>query len=82
MIRIITLTTLQFLLLPVAAMAQRSGTLEEQRACSIKIRTFCRSEQDQGDFAVLACLQQHRDKLSSSCKKVLITPSDRRHKLF
>jgi hypothetical protein len=26
---------------------------------------------DQGDFAVLACLQQHREKLSAPCRKVL-----------
>jgi hypothetical protein len=67
----ITLAAIPLLLLPVAAMAQHSGTPEEQRACSTNVRAFCRPVLDQGDFAVLACLQQHRDKLSPSCKKVL-----------
>jgi hypothetical protein len=71
MIRRITLATLPLLLLPAAAMAQHSGTPEEQRACSANVRAFCRPVLDQGDFAVLACLQQHRDKLSPPCKKVL-----------
>jgi hypothetical protein len=26
---------------------------------------------DQGDFAVLACLQQHRPKISKACNQVL-----------
>lgn len=28
-------------------------------------------EPDQGDFALLVCLQQHRQKLAVSCRKVL-----------
>jgi hypothetical protein len=54
-----------------AAMAQHSGTPEEQRACASNVQRFCRPVIDQGDFAVLACLQQHREKLTGSCKKVL-----------
>jgi hypothetical protein len=54
-----------------AAMAQHGGTQQEQRACAGNVQRYCGPVLDQGDFAVLACLQQHREKLSAACKKVL-----------
>jgi hypothetical protein len=59
------------LFLSSAAMAQHSGTEQEQRACAGNVHRYCRSVLTQGDFAVLACLQQHREKLTASCKRVL-----------
>ena len=57
------------------AMAQqepaRSGTPEEQAACSRDVQRFCRAVIDQGDFTILACLQQNRPKLSKACEQVL-----------
>jgi hypothetical protein len=53
------------------AMAQYIGTQQERRACAGNVHRYCRPMLDQGDFAVLACLQQHRDKLTASCKRVL-----------
>jgi hypothetical protein len=50
---------------------QRSGTPEEQKACVRDVQRHCRSVVDQGDFTVLACLQQNRAKLSVACDKVL-----------
>jgi hypothetical protein len=50
---------------------QRSGTPEEQAACSRDVQRFCRPVIDQGDFTILACLQQHRPKLSAACNQVL-----------
>jgi hypothetical protein len=50
---------------------QRSGTPEEQKACTRDVQRHCRSVMDQGDFTVLACLQQNRAKLSAACDKVL-----------
>ena len=50
---------------------QRSGTPEEQRACSRDVQRFCRPVIDQGDFTVLACLQQNRPKLTKACEQVL-----------
>jgi hypothetical protein len=50
---------------------QRSGTTEEQKACVRDVQRHCRSVMDQGDFTVLACLQQNRPKLSVACDKVL-----------
>jgi len=40
-----------------AAMAQNSGTDLEQRACARNAQRYCRPVLDQGDFAVLGCLQ-------------------------
>lgn len=54
-----------------AAIAQHSGTDQEQKACARDVSRFCRKILDQGDFAVLACLQQNRAKLTASCSQVL-----------
>ena len=56
-----------------AVAQQRSGTPEEQRACSRDVQRFCRPVIDQGDFTVLACLQQNRPKISKACDQVLKT---------
>ena len=51
--------------------AQRSGTPEEQAACSRDVQRHCRAVIDQGDITVLACLQQNRPKISKACDQVL-----------
>jgi len=55
----------------VAQQQQRSGTAEEQAACSRDVQRFCRPVIDQGDFTILACLQQNRPKLTAACNQVL-----------
>ena len=50
---------------------QRSGTAEEQKACSRDVQRFCRPVIDQGDFTILACLKEHRSKISAACDQVL-----------
>jgi hypothetical protein len=50
---------------------QRSGTPQEQAACSRDVQRFCRPVIDQGDFTILACLQQNRPKLTVACNQVL-----------
>jgi hypothetical protein len=50
---------------------QRSGTAEEQAACSRDVQRHCRAVIDQGDFTILACLQQNRPKISAACDQVL-----------
>jgi hypothetical protein len=49
----------------------RSGTPEEQAACSRDVQRHCRPVIDQGDFTILACLQQNRPKISPACDQVL-----------
>jgi hypothetical protein len=64
--------TLLWLSFSTAALAQqRSGTPEEQAACSRDVQRYCRPVIDQGDFTILACLQQNRPKLTKACEQVL-----------
>ena len=69
------LLTLFVLSIPVSSNAfaqqQRSGTPEEQKACSRDVQRFCRPVIDQGDFTILACLQQNRSKITPACDQVL-----------
>ena len=51
------------------ALAQHSGTPQEQNACTRDASRFCRKYLG-NDGAVQACLQQHRARLSASCRKV------------
>jgi hypothetical protein len=53
------------------AQQQRSGTPDEQKACSRDVQRFCRPVIDQGDFTILACLQENRPKLTPACEQVL-----------
>jgi hypothetical protein len=53
------------------AQEPRSGTAEEQKACARDVQRFCRAVIDQGDFTILACLQQNRPKITPSCDQVL-----------
>ena len=50
---------------------QRGGTPEEQKACARDVQRFCRPVIDQGDFTILACLKEHRTKISAACDQVL-----------
>jgi hypothetical protein len=51
--------------------APRSGTVEEQEACTRDVQKHCRAVMDQGDFTVLACLKENRTKISKACDQVL-----------
>jgi len=70
------LLTLALLSIPVSTAAfaeDRSGTPEEQKACARDVQRLCRPVIDQGDFVILACLQQNRPKISQACDQVLKT---------
>ena len=53
------------------AQQQRGGTADEQKACTRDVQKFCRPVIDQGDFTILACLKEHRPKISPACDQVL-----------
>jgi hypothetical protein len=53
------------------AQQPRSGTADEQKACARDVQRFCRPVIDQGDFTILACLQQNRPKITPACDQVL-----------
>jgi hypothetical protein len=69
------LLALALLSIPVSTVAfaqqQRSGTPEEQKACTRDVQRHCRAVIDQGDFTILACLKENRPKLSAACEQVL-----------
>jgi hypothetical protein len=52
-------------------MGQHGGTEHEQKACTRDVQRFCRAFIDQGDMAILPCLQQNRKRLAPACQKVL-----------
>jgi hypothetical protein len=56
---------------PAWAEDARSGTAEEQKACTRDVQKFCRHVIDQGDFTILACLKENRPKISEACDAVL-----------
>ena len=51
----------------------RSGTDQEQQACTRDVQRFCRKLMEQGDFTILACLKENRPKLSAACRDVLVS---------
>ena len=69
---LLALTLLSLTVSTGAAFAQqRSGTAQEQAACTRDVQKHCRKVIDQGDFVVLACLKEHRSKISAACDQVL-----------
>jgi uncharacterized protein YceK len=56
-----------------AQQQSHGGTEAEQRACSRDVTRFCRKVIDQGDFTILACLKEHRPKLTKACNEVLLS---------
>ena len=55
------------MLLASGAHAQQQG----HDACARDVSRFCRAQMNEGDQVVLACLKQHRARLSKACDKVL-----------
>ena len=56
-----------FVLMASAASAQQQG----HDACARDVSRFCRAHMNDGDQIVLACLKEHRARLSKACEKVL-----------
>jgi hypothetical protein len=57
-----------------AAVAQESGSRDEQAACRSDSRRFCRKvDPDTGTHGILMCLKENKAKLSRSCRTVLET---------
>jgi hypothetical protein len=56
-----------FVLITSAASAQQGHD-----ACARDVARNCRAVMNDGDMAVLACLKQHRPRLSKACEKVLV----------
>jgi len=61
----IVVVALQALLLP------RASAQQHQDACARDVTRLCRGLMNADDMTVLACLKQHRSRLSRACDKVL-----------
>ena len=59
------------LVIPFVAMAAASASAQGQDACARDASRFCRAHLNDGDMAVLACLQQNRARLSKACQATL-----------
>jgi hypothetical protein len=52
--------------------SNQMGSSEQQAACRPDVRRFCRAvSADSGPFVFLACLKEHRERLSRACLNVL-----------
>lgn len=54
-----------------ASKGKFKGSRDEQNACFRDANRYCSDEIPEGDMKVLACLQEHRRKLSKGCAAVL-----------
>jgi hypothetical protein len=61
------LVVMSLVVLASAAQAQQVG----HDACARDVSRLCRAVMNDGDQAVLACLKEHRARLSKVCEKVL-----------
>ena len=53
------------------ALASPASAQQGHDACARDVSRFCRAHMDDSDSVVLACLKQHRARLSRACDKVL-----------
>lgn len=51
--------------------ASHASAQQGHDACARDVSRFCRAQMNDGNSAVLACLKQHRARLSRGCDKVL-----------
>lgn len=56
--------------IPSAQAQQGQGTKTEQDACRRDVIRYCKDAMPD-NFRILACLQQHRPRISAGCQKVL-----------
>jgi hypothetical protein len=66
----IRLVVIPLLLMASAAFAQ-NGAPRPDPGCARDVARHCRSQMNDGDMVVLACLKEHRAALSKACQKVL-----------
>ena len=60
-----------FFIVPFVLLASAASAQQGQDACARDVSRFCRAHMNDGDQIVLACLKEHRARLSRACEKVL-----------
>ena len=58
-------------MIPLVLLASAASAQQEHDACARDVSRLCRAHMNDGDQIVLACLKQHRARLSKACLKVL-----------
>jgi hypothetical protein len=56
---------------PLVLFASHAFAQQGHDACARDVSRFCRKVMNDGDQVVLACLKEHRARLSKACDKVL-----------
>ena len=64
------MTRLLFVI-PLVLAASAASAQQGREACTRDASRYCRPYLDQGDQAVLACLKQHRGRLTKACQQTL-----------
>lgn len=57
--------------LPLVLMASGASAQQGHDACARDVSRFCRAHINDGDSVVLACLKQHRSRISKACDKIM-----------
>ena len=62
-------------MIPFVVLASAASAQQQQQpghdACARDVSRFCRAQMNDGDQIVLACLKEHRARISKACEKVL-----------
>ena len=71
MIRFAAALSLLSLLAMTATVSAQTAAERHHSACTRDVGRHCRAKMNDGDMVVLACLKEHRSKLSKACAKTL-----------
>ena len=58
-------------IVPLAPIVSSASAQQGHDACARDVSRLCRAVMNDGDSAVLACLKQHRARISKACDKVM-----------
>ena len=74
MVRFVLFVPLVSLIAFFAFSSSASAQLQQREhdACTRDVVRHCRTVMNDGDSAVLACLKEHRSRISKACNKILI----------
>lgn len=71
MIRFAAILSLLPILVMTAVASAQTAAEKHNSGCARDVARYCRSKMNDGDMVVLACLKEHRTKLSKKCAKAL-----------
>lgn len=71
MIRFAAILSLLPLLAMTAIGSAQTAAEKHNSGCTRDVARYCRSKMNDGDMVVLACLKEHRARLSKKCARTL-----------